>query len=424
MPAKRDFARDLARWLALACCALPALAAEPLPALAPELPPAEIVARVLRGNPGVEAAAGQIRVEEANRTRLEAGSHEWSVRLGAQQRRVRPATAGDERYNEWNAAIERPLRLPGKAGIDAELGAAGVGLAETAYADALHESSRALLKAWFAWLKDSAAAEQWREQVALLEKQARSVARRQQLGDAPRLESIQSEAALSQAESQLVQARVRQQTAGEDLRRRFPGLPVIAPASLGAPTAIAGSEAEWINAILEQSHEYRLAREETRRAQIVAGRSSRDRLPDPTVGIQVSRERAGEERIVGAYVSIPLSGTARRAASDAALAQADALGRREAASNQKVVADAVALYQSAQAAVASWQAGHLAADRLNRAADMTARAYQLGEGSLNELLSARRLANEAQLSARLLQLNALELRYRLMLDAHRLWHFD
>ncbi|MCH2222211.1 MAG: hypothetical protein MK097_18075, partial [Dechloromonas sp.] len=45
-----------------------ALCAEP----PPDLPPTEIVARVLRGNPGVQAAASQIRVEEANRTRLEA----------------------------------------------------------------------------------------------------------------------------------------------------------------------------------------------------------------------------------------------------------------------------------------------------------------------------------------------------------------
>jgi outer membrane protein TolC len=55
---------------------------------------------------------------------------------------------------------------------------------------------------------------------------------------------------------------------------------------------------------------------------------------------------------------------------------------------------------------------------------MTARAYQLGEGSLSDLLTARRLANEAQLASRLAQLDALELRYRLLLDAHRLWDLD
>jgi len=74
--------------------------------------------------------------------------------------------------------------------------------------------------------------------------------------------------------------------------------------------------------------------------------------------------------------------------------------------------------------VASWQASRHAGERLGRAAEMTARAYQLGEGSLSDLLTARRLANEAQLASRLAQLDALELRYRLLLDAHRLWDLD
>jgi len=259
--------------LLLASIGGPALGAGPTP----DLPPTEVVARVLRGNPGVQAAASQIRVEEANRTRLEAGAYEWSVRLGAQQRRVSPVAASSDRFNEWNAALERPFRLPGKAGLDAELGAAGVSLAETAYGDTLHESSRMLLKAWFSWLKESAAASQWDEQVALLDKQTRSVGRRQQLGDAARIETIQSEAAMAQAEAQRVQARIRQQIAGEDLRRRFPGLPIVAPAGLSEPTAISGSDEEWINRLLEHSHEYQLARQEAQRAQIMAGRSSRSR---------------------------------------------------------------------------------------------------------------------------------------------------
>ena len=41
-------------------------------------------------------------------------------------------------------------------------------LAETAYGDTLHESSRSLLKLWFAWLKESASASQWREQAAVV----------------------------------------------------------------------------------------------------------------------------------------------------------------------------------------------------------------------------------------------------------------
>ncbi|MBT9519472.1 MAG: TolC family protein [Dechloromonas sp.] len=396
------------------------LAAETMP----NLPPTEIVTRVLQANLSVQAAAGQVRVEEANRSRLEAGQYEWNVRLGGQQRRSKPATGTDERFNEWNAAIERPLRLPGKGRLDGELGAAGVALAETAHGDALHEASRNLLKSWFVWLKESASAAQWAEQLALLDKQAKGIQRRQQLGDAARLESIQAAAALAQAEAALAQAKVRQQMAGEDLRRRYPGLPLVTENTIAEPTPIEGNEADWINAILEHSHELDLARGETQRAQIVAGRASRDRMPDPTIGLHVSRERAGEDQIFGAYISIPLPGGARRAGSDAALAQADVAGRREAFTTQKITAESAMLYQSANAAFSTWQASRSAAERLGQAADMTARAYQLGEGSLNDLLAARRLANEAQLAARLIQLEALELRYRLQLDAHRLWVMD
>ena len=401
-----------------------ASAVEPTPNQTPNLPPTEVVARVLRANPTVQAASGQVRVEEANRSRLEAGPYEWNLRFGANQRRVYPAAGNDERYNEWNAQLERPLRLPGKSSADAELGALGVSIAETGQGDALHEASRALLKTWFVWLKESAAASQWSAQLALLERQTKAVQRRQQLGDAARLEAVQAEGALAQAEAQLAQARARQTTASEDLRRRFPGLQLSEPGAIAEPQAIAGSESEWLEAILEHSHELGVARGETQRAQVLAGRAGSDRMPDPTVGVHIARERSSEEHILGAYITIPLPGGARRAVASATLAEADVAHRREAAAIQIVTAEAATLYQSAKAALTSWNASRSAAERLTRAADMTARAYKLGEGNLNDLLTARRLANEAQLAARLAQLEALELRYRLLLDAHQLWDLD
>ena len=92
----------------------------------PNLPPAEAVARVLREAPSIRAAAAQLRVEEANRSRLEAGPHEWALRLGGQKLRTLPANAAEQSFNEWNAALERPIRLPGKGALDNEIGAAGV----------------------------------------------------------------------------------------------------------------------------------------------------------------------------------------------------------------------------------------------------------------------------------------------------------
>jgi len=390
----------------------------------PNLPPREAVIQVLRAQPSVQAAGGQIQVEEANRRRLEAGNHEWSLRLGGQQRKATPNGSPNERFTEWNAAVERPLRLPGKAALDSEIGSLGVNLAETAQGDTLHESSRNLLKSWFIWLRESATAAQWREQSALLEQQSKALKRRLQLGDTSRLEQIQAEAAQAQAEAQLAQARVRQRSAHEDLRRRFPGLPLQEQESVAAPEAVKGTAEEWINAILEHNHELALARGEAQRAQSLAGRSSRERLPDPTVGVQFSRERGGEENVMGAYISIPLPGSARFAASDASRAQVGVASSREAAVRQRIEAEAAQLYATAVAAVDSWQSSRIAAEHLTRAAEMTTRSYQLGEGTLSDLLAGRRLANEARLAARLMQLEALELRYRLLLDAHRLWDFD
>lgn len=257
-----------------------------------------------------------------------------------------------------------------------------------------------------------------------MEKQTKAVQRRQQLGDAARLEAIQSEAALAQAVAQQAQAQVRQRIAADDLNRRFPGLALAEPTNTAGPAPVSGAAGDWIATILEHSHELGMARGEVHRARIIASRTSRDRLPDPTIGVHVSQERSGEEHIVGAYLSIPMPGSARRAAADAALAQSETARYRETAMLQKITAEAAALYHSASAAYATWQSGRSAAQRLGQAADMTARAYQLGEGSLNDQLAARRLANEAQLSARLLELDALELRYRLLLDAHQLWEWD
>lgn len=389
----------------------------------PDLPPQDAVARVLLAHPDVEAATSGLRAEEANRDRLAAGHYEWNVRVGGQQRNVRPVGAAEQNYNEFNTALERPFRLPGKSSKDAEIGDAGVSLAETMRGDALHETSRALLRTWFIWLREVTAARQWRTEADLLAQQANAVRRRQQLGDAARVDSVLADAAEAQARSQLAQAELRERTAREDLVRRFPGLPLVEPAAID-PLPIGGEADEWIAEIVNQSHELGLARKEAERARLIAQRTRQDRLPDPSFGVQYARERGGEEKVLGAYISIPLPGTARFAAANAASAQADAAERRQMAIERRIGAEAAAVVQTARTGVATWQASRDAADRLTQAASMTTRAYQLGEGTLNDLLLARRQANEAQLAAALARLDAREQRYRLLLDAHKLWDLD
>ena len=387
----------------------------------PGLPPDDVVREVLRAHPDAQAAGSDIRYATANRQRLEAGGYEWNVRLGGQQRKTLPTVGEREQFSEWNVAVERPLRLPGKAATDAEIGGAGVAQAETALDTVRHETKRDLLQSWFAWLNEDAAAAQWAAQVELLQRQLRAVRRRQQLGDAARLERVQTEAALALAEAQSMQAMARQQAAREVLQRRYPGLPIAQPASLGEPPAAVGDEASWQAAVTEHSHELAMARQQTHLAMLAARRQRQDRVPDPSVGIAFSRERGGEEQVVGAFISIPLAGGARRASAEGAAALADAARYREHAVARRLALETAMAVQAAGAAQSTAQASAMAAERLQEAATMAGRAYQLGEGSLNEWLTALRVANDARLTARHNQLDALEKRYRLMLDAHRLW---
>ena len=406
--------------LLLALLAVPALALDL--ADAPDLPRRAEVIEALRGSPLVRAAGSQIDAEEARARRLSAGPHEWTVRLTDQQRRVRGTP--DARYNEWDLGLERALRLPGKGELDRQLGAAGIASAKVGRGDALHEASRALLAGWFDWLREEAGTDQWRRQRDILARQAKAVQRRTELGDAPRLERLQADAALAQAEAQVAQAQGRAQVAAESLRRLYPTLTLPAPATDRPPPAVDGDAAGWIATILEHNHELGVARAESTRARVQASRADAELRPDPSVGVRMARDRDGEERILGLTVSVPLSGAGRRADADAALALAEAGSWREAAVLRKVEAEAAALHRRARASHAGWQSQQLAADALTQSADLTERAWQLGEGSLAETLTARRLAHEARLAARLAGLDASEARYRLLLDAHQLWPLD
>ena len=55
-----------------------------------DLPPRVQVERALHEHPIVRAAEAGVRAEEANRSRLEAGPHEYALKLSGQQRRDRP----------------------------------------------------------------------------------------------------------------------------------------------------------------------------------------------------------------------------------------------------------------------------------------------------------------------------------------------
>lgn len=389
-----------------------------------DLPAPAEVAAVLRELPAVRAARAAVGVGRAARERLRSGPHELSIRADGARRRASDAGPAVQNLAEWSVGIERPLRLPGKADLDGRLGELGVTSAELAYGDALHEAGRDLLVRWYAWRREAAQARQWDNQVAELRLQVDAVERRLKAGDASRVEKGLAEAELARAEAARNLSQARAQAAGEDLRLRFPGLALAMPPEPGPPEQIDRDLAFWREQTLQHSHEMALASAESRTAQLAAQRARAERRPDPTVGIRYSSELGGAERVLGIFVSIPIPGGARSADDSGARAKAEVALERENAVRRKIEAEVAAGYAEARAAWLGWQSLAGASERIRVIAGQTARAYELGELGLLDVLTARRQAHEAALAERLAMLEAAQGRYRLMLDAHRLWALD
>lgn len=381
-----------------------------------DLPPSAVAEGILSTQPMVKAAEANLRGAEAEQSKLKAGGYEYGVKVMGQRRNV----AGGPNYSEWNATLERGLRLPGKAGLDARIGEQGVLEATERVADARHEAGRQLLTLWYATRQATLEAGLWRKQVDLLSQQKRIVEVRVKRGDAAQLEQLQAEAALSQAMSMRAVAEAKERAALAELQARFPGLP--APDdSQASPPRPDGDEKVWLDRMLAHNHELLAVQRASERARLEAQRAEADRVPDPTVGLYVANEQGGNDKIIGLSVAMPLPGEARRSQARVQLAKAEAMSEMEAATRRRLTAESAANWQRAAAGVDSWQQLDQAAQAVVRHADLALRANELGELSLSDALLARRAALDASLAAGQARLSANEAVARLMLDAHQLW---
>lgn len=388
-----------------------------------DLPSASQVRMALEQDPSVRAALTSIGYEQTQQRRLDAGPYEFTVRADGARRRVsEPEIPGS--FNEWAVALERPLRLPGKGSIDRNLGVQGVNVARLSAGDAMHEAGRNLLHLWFQWLKERAQLSLWQQQADIAKQQQAAVEKRKRAGDAPRMELNLAQAAAIQAESSLVQARGREATARSTLSRSFPALSIPEKPTLVEPTALAQDVGYWTEQIFQHSHQLAAARAEVKRRELLARRADADRMPDPTIGVRYSNEFGGSEKVAGIYLSIPIPSRARTAARDGDLLQIEQAHHREAAAMRQIEIETAASVESVSSSRESWLRLRQAAEGMQQHAQLVARAYQLGESGMPEMLTARRLMLEAQLAAVAAQLEAQESRYRLLLDAHRLWPLD
>ena len=386
------------------------------------LPDPKAAEAALWASPSVAQARGDYAAQSLRSQSLQQGREEWKLDAEVDQRRVQTAPSGD--FAEWGLALSRPIRMPARGEADRTLAGALNAHAEASLGEALHESGRQLLTLWFNWLAQSSQSGLWQAQRKLAEQQLSSVNARIRLGEAPRAERVNAEAALAQIRLQQQQAATRAQQAHNRLLAQFPGLHVNADATLPAPMPPGGTADDYVNAVQEHNHELLRARRQAGVLQAEAHKLAQHGSVDPTVGVFYRNEMGGNEHVLGVGVGLILPGGARRTDQQAAEQLATTAQDAAILLEQRLRQEARADFETAIAHVENWQQADRAAHALAEAARLAARAYELGEGSLDQVLLNRRLALDGQLMAQQTQLDALAANARLKLDAHQLWPLD
>jgi hypothetical protein len=385
------------------------------------LPPEPLVRSMLLVLPVVQAAQSGRAVAAGRQARLAAGPHEWVAHGTLQSRRE---SAGP-RYTENEFALEHGVRLSEKRVADESLSRLTGEIAHMAFDDTWHEAARALMKAWFDWLREAHTRRVLADQVRLADEQLSVAQKRQKAGEAARLEVLQAEAEAARVQASWQQAQARERVLQSELQRRYPALGETLSAmrdeAMPEPSELPDSPPIWVDRVLDDNHEIELAQAQAKQAELQAQRVGLEKRADPVLGVRASRERGGTEQVVAVYMTLPLGGAGRRADEQIALAEAQQAQNRAADVRLKVSGDAWQVTLRAAESDQAWRSLERARERMEQSARLATRAYTLGELPLGEALQARRLALEARLNAEAARMDTLESQSRLLLDAHQMW---
>ncbi len=417
----------LARFLALGSILLAGVAAAQAPAAgagwAPIATPADlpgdaVAAQLIDADPTVSRARRELAAARERASMLDAGSHEWTAKAMAQRRSYRNGDAGTQ---DWQAGVERAVRIGGKAGIDRRIGEALVREGEARVGEARHESARALLQGWMDWLAAERTLRLWQDQLAVAESNLKAASSRRKAGDASLLEQNAARADLAEVQRQSATAATELAKARARLAARFPGIELVPPAMLSEPLALDRDAAAWRERIVSESDSLRMAEQAVQRAVAMADRAKADRTADPTIGVHAGYEASRAERIVGVTLSIPIGGNYRAAQSREALQQADAARDALEAERRELEIEIASVLAEAGGGIERWKAAEAALAASSDNARLSQRAYALGEGDIQGVLLTRRQSLDAALGALQARIDALRARYRLWVDAHLIW---
>lgn len=385
------------------------------------LPDGAAVQTALDGHPSVMAARARVEAAGADARALKAGSHEVTISGSYSRRDV----DNEGRFNEYDATVMRPFRLPGKKRLDRQAGEYGLVAAENRAEDVKHQAATLLAELWWGWLGNAEEARVDAQAVKNYEAMLASVKRRMQLRDAAQLDVDQSEAALGAARLAAEQSRGKAELARVRLAAQYPSLPLpIEAPELPLPTVPAGGFAALRDLVIARSHEIAAADAEAARVKTLAERTRRDRIADPSLGFRVFSERDGLEKGVGLIASIPLGGAHRSALAERAEREAQAVSAEAGAVRFDVQEMADSGLTSANAAWRSWKRSREGMKAQVEGAIKMRRGHDLGAFDLSDLLLVERMTHDAFRSEVQARKDALLAITNLRIDSHTLWIGD
>ncbi|SPB14123.1 RND transporter [Caballeronia novacaledonica] len=382
-----------------------------------DLPPADQANVWIENDLSVMQARSALDAAGYEGSAIARSSNEWNATLQAQRRRYRDT---GENSNEYLVQIQRAIRINGKAGLDRQLGGVQQDVAMARLGEARHESARALARLWVDVITASGHEALLAEQVSFAEKNRSVVERRKKAGDASALDENVARTDLYEVQRQHSLAITQLETARTQLKTRFPEA-AVPPGFLSDPTAPMWEGPQWRDRILERADRIRVFEAEWNRAKLSAERASKDRIPDPVVGLYGSTEARNNERIVGINVTIPLPGGYRKDKEMQARHEAETARAAMDQQRQTLGGEVMQTYLEAVGGVQRWRVAEQGAVIAADGARRSQRAYELGEIDLQSLLIARRQSLEAARAALDARADAQRRNHELLVDAHLIW---
>ncbi len=396
--------------------------------LLPYLPAEAAVKDALLSSPLMQAARAKKEAGTARAKGIDSGAAEFTLRSTSQRRRE---VATGTRLHESMVSIERPVRFWGKRGMDADLATQTQAFADIEYADAMHEGARELMRFWFAYLRALADQKNAMTTFDLAAKMQRLTQSQLKQGEISQLDAELANAELERITAARSVADAQLASSASAFTRRYAGmvLPTHMPVALrldASPNlpALTDTMAAMRQEFLDKNHELNMMRVDAQRLRLAADRASRDRLPDPILGVFSGRERAGAETISGVMFSMPFPSASRFHHATALVADAQAASDKVLLAEQQLGAMFDSMWIQFQHKRTAADNLKSAAQRQALAAEKSVKAYTLGEGSLSDVLLIARLASDNLNAAERMQLEVVELLALIRLDLHQIWDFD